>query len=311
MDLGVFAFHFSDREKMPFDELLGLAHSTGLRAIEFGTGGFVAQRVSRVGDLMASPQQRDELLAKLADAGLYISALNAIGNPFHPDAEVASRCAQELHQTIALAAELGVNRVVAGGGCPGDGPGARYPNWAVYPYFIDGLWESQWREQILPFWRETGAIAAEHKAYVCIEPHPVMAVYNLDTFNRVREVGGEYIAVNYDPSHLFWTGMDPIVMIRHLGDAIRHVHAKDTRLNPELMAINGLLDPTPFSDHEKRSWNYCAMGDGHDASYWQTFFAELAAIGYDGPISIEHEDVTVHGREALERNVSFLRSVMP
>ena len=121
--------------------------------------------------------------------------------------------------------------------------------------------------------------------------------------------GSEYIAVNYDPSHLFWTGMDLIVMIRHLGDAIRHVHAKDTRLNPELMAINGLLHPTPFSEQEKRSWNYCAMGDGHDAAYWQTFFAELAAIGYDGPISIEHEDVTL--REALERNVSFLRSVMP
>lgn len=311
MDLGVFAFHFSDRENMPFDELLSLAHNASLQAIELGTGGFVAQRVSRIGDLMTSPQQRDELLGKIASAGLYVSALNAIGNPFHPDPAIARRCVQELRQTIDLAAELGINRVVAGGGCPGDGPGARYPNWAVYPYFSDGLWDSQWRESILPFWREIGAIAAERKVYICVEPHPVMAVYNFETFSRVREAGGEYIAVNYDPSHFFWTGIDPIVLIRRLGDAIHHVHAKDTRLNPELMAINGLLDPTPFSSHEQRSWNYCAMGDGHTTTYWQSFFAELAASGYDGPISIEHEDVTVHGRDALEKNVSFLRSVLP
>jgi len=137
-----------------------------------------------------------------------------------------------------------------------------------------------------------------------------MAVYNFETFARVREAGGECIAVNYDPSHLFWTGMDPLVLMRRLGDSIRHVHAKDTRLNPDLLAINGLLDPTPFADHERRARNYCALGDGHDASYWRTFFAELAAIGYDGPISIEHEDVTLHGRVAFEKNVSFLRSAL-
>lgn len=310
MEIGVFAFQFVQWDGMPLDTFLAAAAGLGVRSVELGTGGFVTMPECAAADLLASAERRSELLGRLTAHHLRLAALNAIGNPFHPDREVAARCRDGLYQSIELAGRLGIDRLVTGSGCPGDGAGASHPNWAVYPYFLDDLWERQWQEQILPFWREAAARARDNGVHLCFELHPVMAVYNCSTFWRLREAAGEAIAVNLDPSHLFWTGMDPFAVIRELGPHIRHVHAKDTRLDAERLGLDGFLDPTPFARPAQRTWNYCAVGDGHDAAFWRRFIAGLAAVGFTGTVSVEHEDVTIRGRPALERNVRFLQQVI-
>ena len=98
------------------------------------------------------------------------------------------------------------------------------------PDFLEIL-EWQWDERAAPYWSEAAAFAKDHGVRVAIELHPGFLAYHTDSFNRLREIGGETIGVNFDPSHLFWQGMDPLVCVRELGDAIFHVHAKDTWLD--------------------------------------------------------------------------------
>jgi sugar phosphate isomerase/epimerase len=63
-----------------------------------------------------------------------------------------------------------------------------------------------------------------------------------------------FLGCNFDPSHLFWNGVDPCAAIRKLGDAIFHVHAKDCKIDPFNTAITGCNDTKPYSDEINRSW---------------------------------------------------------
>ena len=131
---------------------------------------------------------------------------------------------------------------------------------------------------------------------VAIELHPGFVAYHTESFWRLREIGGEAIGVNFDPSHLFWQGMDPLVCVRELGDAIFHVHMKDTWLDQPNIARNGVLDTKPYTDEMNRSWIFRTVGYGHGQEFWRSLISELRLAGYDGALSIEHED-SIHERQ--------------
>ena len=97
---------------------------------------------------------------------------------------------------------------------------------------------------------------------------------------------------------------------RALGDAIYYVHAKDTRIDPVNAGINGVIDTTPGSDYKARAWSYITLGLGHDELWWHKFVAALAAAGYDGVLSIEHEDPAMSAEEGVEKSVELLRRVI-
>ena len=67
----------------------------------------------------------------------------------------------------------------------------------------------QWEERVLPYWREAARIADDHGVVLCVEPHSADVVYNTPTFKRLRDEIGPAIAMNFDPSHLWWQGIDP------------------------------------------------------------------------------------------------------
>jgi sugar phosphate isomerase/epimerase len=97
-----------------------------------------------------------------------------------------------------------------------------------------------------------------------------------------------------------------------LNGAIHHVHAKDTRLEAERMAVRSRLETLFFDKVAERSWNYVTLGEGHPdgAGFWREFCRTLQASGYDGVLSIEHEDVSYSPEEGLARGASLLREIM-
>ena len=78
--------------------------------------------------------------------------------------------------------------------------------------------------------------------------------------------------------------------MRIVAPLIYHVHAKDARVVPHIARVNGVLDATPFSELDKRAWEFRTVGYGHDEMFWRDFVSVLRAIGYDDIVSIEHED---------------------
>ena len=127
---------------------------------------------------------------------------------------------------------------------------------------------------------------------------------------RIRAAIGDTLGANFDPSHLFWQGIDPVRAIRALGDAIYFFHAKDTALDEANVAVTGVLDTTHFSDVKNRSWVFRTIGYGHDAKVWKDMMSALRIVGYDGPISIEHEDGLMSGEEGLSKAIKFLQDVL-
>jgi sugar phosphate isomerase/epimerase len=108
-----------------------------------------------------------------------------------------------------------------------------------------------------------------------------------------------------------WMGGDPLQAIDLLGAATFHVHAKDTYINPAKVGATTRLDTSGFDDLSERSWWYITLGYGHDERWWREFCYRLRLAGYDGWLSIEHEDMTLSRLEGLRMSVDLLRTVAP
>ena len=102
-----------------------------------------------------------------------------------------------------------------------------------------------------------------------------------------------------------------MVVIGTLGkDFVFHVHAKDTKINSRETAVNGGLDLRPMWMVAERSWTYRTLGFGHSADWWCDFLSALRLVGYDGVLSIEHEDPVMSSKEGIVKSVEFLKPLL-
>jgi sugar phosphate isomerase/epimerase len=309
MKVGAFAVLLS---AFSLDDALDRLQSLGLQAVEIGTGGYVGDAHCKPADLLADAGQLAAFRHAVEIRNLSISALSCHGNPLHPRPEIAARHRQQFRDTVLLAERLGVDRVVTFSGCPGDAEGARFPNWVTCPWPTDftEILRWQWQEKVIPYWREEAGFCRAHGVRVAIEMHPGFVVYNPATLLRLREAVGEEIGVNYDPSHLFWQGCDPIEAVRALDSAILHVHAKDTAIDPHNARRDGVLDTKSYADEANRSWIFRTVGYGHGAEFWKALVSALRLVGYDHVLSIEHEDSLMSPAEGLTKAARLLQDAV-
>ncbi len=309
MKIGMFAVLLADR---PLEEALDYAKAAGCETVEIGCGGYPGDAHCKPKELLGDALALQKFRQEVERRGLEISALSCHGNPLHPDGAVAGAHDEQFRDTVRLAAELGVEQVITFSGCPGDSEGSKRPCWVVCPWpadFLETL-EWQWNGRVAPYWQEAASFAQSQGVRVAIELHPGFVAYNTDSFWQLREVGGETLGVNFDPSHLFWQQMEPLVCIRELKDAIFHVHAKDTWVDPQNTRRNGVLDTREYTDEINRSWIFRTVGYGHGLDFWRALVSELRLAGYDGAISIEHEDSLMSVNEGFIRAVGFLKDAV-
>jgi sugar phosphate isomerase/epimerase len=308
MKLGVFTPLLS---KLSLSNVLAKLKTFDITTVELGTGNYPGGahcdlRMLEDEAALAAFQQT------LADHGASISALSCHGNPLHPDPAQAAQFQETNRRTILLAEKLGVSTVVDFSGCPGDSPTAKAPNWVTCPWppeYLDVLaW--QWDKVVTPYWIERAKFAADHGVRIAIEMHPGFVVYSPETLLRLRSIAGPAIGCNYDPSHMFWQNIDPIAAIRILGDAIFHVHAKDTQFYPTNLPRTGVLDTKPYTDERNRGWIFRTCGYGHGAEWWKELVSTLRMFGYDGVLSIEHEDSLLSSEEGLAKAAQFLNEIV-
>jgi sugar phosphate isomerase/epimerase len=180
------------------------------------------------------------------------------------------------------------------------------------PDYLEVL-DWQWNERAIPYWTAEAAFAREtglHK--VAFEAHPGFLVYNPETLLRLRAAAGPELGANLDPSHFLWQGIDPIEAARVLGraGALFYVHAKDVYLDRANIRINGVLDTKHYANYDERSWSFRSVGYGQDEKFWRDFVSALRTVGYDGVLSIEHEDGLASVAEGLGKAVDVLQRVL-
>lgn len=309
MKLGVMAVCFKDT---PFEEALAYLKSQGVQELEIGCGGSPGTDFCDAVKFIENPELITEFCNTIEKYGMPVAALAVHGNPIHPNKEIAELADKEFRAAVLLAEKIGVKTVITFSGCPGDCEESKYPNWSIaaWPTDYQKIREWQWNEKLIPYWKDAGAFAEAHGVRVALEIHPGFCVYNTSTLLRLREAVGPVIGANLDPSHLFWQGIDPVAAIRALKGAIYHFHAKDTKIDKYNTAVNGVIDSAPLSDLGDRPWIFRSVGYGHDASVWKDIFSALQNSGYDGIISIEHEDGLMTQKEGLEKAIKCLKECM-
>ena len=310
MKLSVFAVLLQDKS---FDEACAYLASKGVQAVEIGCGGFPGDAHCKPLELLNDETKLQAFKDTLARHHLDIAALSVHGNAVHPDKAVAEKAHTEFENAVLLAEKLGVETVVTFSGCPGGCPEDKTPNWVTCPWPDDfsEILKYQWNDVLIPYWKKTGAWAESHGIkQIAFEMHPGFCVYNPETMMRIRKEVGPILGANFDPSHLFWQGIDPVYAIRYLGDAIYFFHAKDTRIDEINTKTNGVLDTKHYADEIHRSWIFRSVGYGHDYQTWKDIMSNLRLVGYDGPISIEHEDSVMSMGEGLQKAIAFLKEVM-
>lgn len=318
MHLGVMAALFGGWK---LEAALDYGAEVGIEAIELPVGGYPGKPFFEPAEVLESASMQQEICAAVKDRGMTVSALAVHGNPVHPDREVARRDHEAFVTAVHLAPLLGTDVVVTFSGCPGGAPQDTRPNWitCAWPPDYGQALAYQWDDVLVPYWADQARLAADQGVKVAWEAHPGFSVYNPDTLIRLSQRATEAaglaatpLGANLDPSHFFWQGIDPVLAARTLGEAglLFYVHAKDTELDRYEGPHNGYLDARPYDDLRNRAWSFRTCGYGHGDEFWKPFISMLRRHGYDGVISIEHEDALMSVKEGFEKAVHYLRQVI-
>ena len=326
MKLGVYNAILHDR---PLEDAIKVIADLGLNGIEINSGGFLPPvHIPEIDEIIADPAAAKAYLARFDGTGVEIAGLNCNGNPLHPNPIIGDKHAEDVRRSIRAAAALGQKRVVTMSGLPGGEPGTLHPNWIVNAWnsaALDVL-DYQW-EIAVRFWSEIDQLAGDHGVKVALELHPQNLVFNARDIRKLVELtGATNIGVEMDASHLFWQQADPIAVVRELGPLILHAAAKDVRINVENARLNGVLDNgfrRLFPDEPRvnlggdewvnewpkdSSWDFVALGKGHDVAYWTEFIRALHDVDPDMCLNIEHEDTELGRIEGLQVAADVLKA---
>ena len=312
MQISVFTVVYKDH---PLAYALDEIKKKGINSVEVGAGGFIGKDHCNPAELLKDPAALEEFKKLFSDRGMTINCLSCHGNPLHPQKDLAEEYDRDIKDAIDLASVLGVEKIVTFSGCPGDSDSARYPNWPVSPFPEDlqAVFNWQWKEKLLPYWKKMGKYAEEKGVKVAMELHGGYSVHTPYTMIKMREeTGCSAIGANLDPSHMWWQGINPARAARYLNEkeCLFHFHAKDAFIDEEYVSYYGVTDMQSFGERYSRGWQFRTVGFGHDLKTWADIMSTLRQTGYDGVISIEHEDSYMSVDEGLSKAVNNLNQVV-
>ncbi len=276
--------------QVSFEQLVAWAGQEGFDAVELAAWPVASQRDHVAGHLDVARLTEDgaaEARHVLAEHGLSVSAMAYYDNNLHPDRSQRARRQAHLRTVIDAAGMLEVPLV-----------GTFVGAWPGPP--ADVLHAAG------ELFREVTAYAADRGVRLMIENCPMENwvqwglpgnyAYSPELWDALFEEVPEHLGLNFDPSHLYWLEIDYLRAARDYASKIYHVHAKDAELLPEGRYRFGVLGEQ-LGGNPWRSgwWRYRMPGKG--GVDWGAFVGTLRDAGYDGAVSIEHEDPEYEGTE--------------
>ena len=299
LDLGFVSAILGDRS---FEEVIDFAAANGFRCVEImcWPKGKAERRyagVTHIDVATITAAKARAIRAYAADKGVYISGLGYYPNPLDPDPAQARVFVDHIKKVIRAAALLEI---------------------PVMNTFIGRDYTRNLDENFKLFrktWPPLVKLAEDLGVKIGIENCPML-------FTNDEWPGGKNMAIspavwdrmfdiipsatlglNYDPSHMIWQMMDPIQPIYDYKERIHHLHLKDARVYPDLLARNGILS-TPLTYHSPK---LPGLGDVD----WNRFFTAVTDIRYRGPLCIEVEDKAFEGSaQDIEKAILTARNYL-
>ena len=245
--------------KEPLEDIIAWAGAHGIRKLE------VPPR-----HLGPDTPQRDKAVAKaLAAAGVSLSSIAAYDGGLLND---PAKGLADLKRAIDRCVRLGTDVCCA---LAGIAPAGMSREDAIDGPFTD-------------IFGPACEYAAAKGVKIALENWFATLIMQFAHWDRVLErVPATNLGFNYDPSHLLWQGIDYLAGVEVYGSRIFHTHAKDTEVRDAVLRRVGVNGPD--------WWRYCIPGQGR--VQWGEYIARLRRIGYDGVLSIEHEDGYIGPKE--------------
>lgn len=276
MKLGLLTAAFPD---LSFDGVCAWAAANGFEMLEVAcwpAGGGERRRYAGVAHIDVDALDRDEVHATLERHGLEISSLAYYPNNLHPDDAEREAVNGHLRKVIDAAQALGVGTVGTFVGNDKDRP------------LPENL------QRFRQIWPALVSYAGERDVRIAIENCPMIFSWdewpggtNLASTPAVWDemftiVPSPSFGLNLDPSHLVWLGIDHERVVRDYASRLLHVHAKDMEVDREGLYRNGVVSLG-------MGWQVPRL-PGLGEVRWDRFLSQLYRVGYDGVVSVEHED---------------------
>jgi len=265
-------------KELSLEELVEWAKERGFEALEVACWPRVSGRDYFASHIDVANLKAGEVKELFKNNGLEISSLAYYDNNLAPDPSAREAKHNHLKKVIDAAKELEVELV---GTFIGRDPGKTI--------------EENFKEVARAF-PPLATYAKERGVRLMIENCPMQnwqfevlignIAYNPQTWEKLFEILPE-VGLNFDPSHLYWQGIDYLDCIRRFKDRILHAHAKDAEIADRECSKNGIFGAG--------WWRHRLPGLG--GIDWAEFISALQENGYDGVLSIEHEDPVWEGNE--------------
>ena len=302
--------------RFDFEQGLKFAQELGLKGMEVAAGGQAAKEYCDLDKLLADEGELHRWQDAYARHGLGIVSLSCHGSPLTPVDSIANEYRRQFKQACQLMEKTGLRRMTLVAGLP---PGAKddtCPVWITQQvqepnmsFWRDTL-EWQWEKRLIPYWKEQGEIAADHGVTLCFEMQVADLLHTPVKLKRFHDEIGPVVACNFDISHMWVQGIDPVTALRYLGPLVQHVHIKDAYINDHLVRLQGMNNTTISRRPEDRSWNFTQCGWGHDEATWREVITTLRFIGYDDILSLEMECEYMTVEEGLRKSAEFMRPLV-
>ena len=297
-----------------FEEGLKFASELGMHAAEVAACGLAFNnKYCRLDELTSNAGALHCWQDTYARYGIEVVSLCAHGAPLAPDRTIADEYRRQFRLACQLAETIGVRKITLIAGTPEGRQGDTCPVWITQqvevPYFRRVL-QWQWDKRLIPYWRQQGKIAADHGVTLCFENQVGDMLHSPVAIKRLHDEIGPVAACNFDISHTWAQGIDPIESLLYLGDLVQHIHIKDTLIHEHNRRLKGFTDSTYPTEPAQRAYTFTIPGWGHDEGVWRQFIATLRLIGYDDILSMEMECEYMNIREGLEKAVAFMKPLV-
>lgn len=289
----------------PLASIVDYAAQQGFQALEVAAWPDLGDRpftASHIDVTNLSDDAAAEVRGTVDAAGIEISSLAFYDNNLHPDATERAAINSHVHACIDAAARLG---------CPTVGTFiGRDPRKSV----VENMREAE--AVFAPLVRHAQDAGVKIVIENCVmegwhpDGYPGNIAYSPELWRWMFGLG---LFLNYDPSHLMWMGIDPVAALREGIDGVVHAQAKDIQLFPHLRNQYGWPGKADKSADpwDVGWWRYRVPGLGEVP--WAAIIDCLYEAGFDGALSIEHEDPVWGGdpdriRTGLEIGARTLRT---
>ncbi|HEY6076315.1 MAG TPA: sugar phosphate isomerase/epimerase [Gaiella sp.] len=286
--------------RLTLEKTAAWASANGFEMLEIAcwpAGGGERRRYAGVAHIDVERLDPGKVRDVLDGHGLTISSLAYYPNNLHPDPGERRAANTHLRKVIDAASALGVPTV---GTFVGRDPTKNVP---------DNLREFR------KVWPRLVDYAERRGVNVAIENCPMLFSWdewpggtNLASSPALWDelftiVPSERFGLNLDPSHLVWLQIDHERVVRDYASRILHVHAKDMEIDRDGLYRNGVLSLG-------MGWQIPRL-PGLGEVRWDRFLSQLYRVGYDGVVSVEHEDRAFEGSlELVQRGFLIARDAL-